>query len=226
MIFKAIAVSVILVAVTVPAAMGQLSRAMGDEPLSVEMMIIRENSISAVRQQNLFALVYTANAIDRGVSDPEVYAALERLVLGGSFNRVVAGGRVVNNFPDVRFEAARQLGMMGTEEARDILLRACLSERDPIVLHEVMNSLGSISAAENDRTVATIVWVAGMFHRANSPNNHVALATVNALDSIFQRDGGVTYPAAFWYLFAVAEGPYVLDVRTRAWEVIDNLRDF
>jgi len=56
------------------------------------------------------------------------------------------------------------------------------------------------------------------------PNNHVALAAVNALESIAGRDGGLTCANAFWYLFSVLEGPYVLAVRERAREVIDGLR--
>jgi len=220
MFSKTIAVLVILAVAAVPAAMAQ---AAGGE-MTVEMMVIRENSHSSVREQNLFALSHIDGAIGRGNTGDEIYAALERLVLTGTQNRVVARGRVTNNFPDVRQEAARQLGELGTEEARAIILRASIAETEPMVLQEMIAVLGNFALEDNVPTISAIVRVAGRMHRSPSPNNHVALAAVNALESIAERDGGLTYADAFWYLFAVAEGPYVFAVRERAWEVIDGLR--
>ena len=225
MFFKVIAAFVVMATAVVPVAMGRASDSTTGE-LTVEMMIIRENSASQVREQNLFALRYTENAIGRGSAEDEVYAALERLVFSGTLTRTLARGQVANNFPDVRREAARQLGLVGSEDARAILLRACMIERDPLVLREILASLGEIASDDNALTVAVIVRAAGRNHRAAVPNNHVALAAVNALGSIAERDGGLTDSGAFWYLFAVAEGPYVTVVRERAWEVIDGLREF
>jgi len=190
----------------------------------VEMMVIREASMSTNREQNLFALDYIEGAIGRGDAGDDIYAALERLVLSGSKNRVLSRGQVINNFPDVRQAAARQLGAVGTEEARAILLRAGLSEREPLVMFEIINALSEIEAEDNAQTISTLVWVANRFHRSHAPNNHVALATVNALERFAERDGGITDHHAFHYLFGVAEGPYVVSVRERAWEVIDGLR--
>jgi len=226
MFSKIIAVLIILAVTAVPVVMGQAAESGNGEQevLTVELMVIRETSMSSNRRQNLLGLEYIEDAIGRGDAGDEIYAALERLVLTGSQNRVVARGAVVNNFPDVRQEAARQLGVLGTEEARAILLRAILSEREPMVLQEMMNSLGSIDLEDNTQTISIMVWVANRFHRTFPPNNHVALATVNALEQLAERDGGLTYHHAFRYLFAVAEGPYVLPVRERAWEVIDGLR--
>ncbi|MCL2599920.1 MAG: HEAT repeat domain-containing protein [Treponema sp.] len=227
MLAKITAVLVVLALAVVPSAMGQAAESSGDASggQTVEMMIIRESSTSPNRDLNLFALENTESAIGRGDTHREVYAALNRLVLVGTQNRAVIRGQLVNNFPDVRREAARQLGLVGTEEARSILLRACLVETDPIVLYEILNSIGGIESEDNTQTVSTIVWVASRFHRAPAPSNHVALAAVNALDSISGRDGGISDPNAFQYLFRVAEGPYVHFVRDRAWEVIDSLRE-
>jgi len=225
---KIIAILIALAVAVAPAVMGQAAESenANGEPaaLTVEIMVIRETSTSTVRSQNLLGLEYIEDAIGRGDACDDVYAALERLVLAGSQNRVVARGQVINNFPDVRQKAARQLGSLGTEDARAILLRAVLSEREPMVLQEMFNSLGAIEVEDNAQTISVMVWVANRFHRAPSPNNHVALAAVNALEQLAGRDGGLTDHHAFHYLFAVAEGPYVTFVRERAWEVIDGLR--
>jgi len=226
MFVKIIAILVILAVAVVPVAMGQAAEAeAADEGQTVEMLIINAASTSASRDQNLFALENIENEVGRGNTGSGIYAALERLILAGTQNRIVArGGHVVNNFPDVRQGAARQLGEMGTEEARAILLRAGLSEREPLVLQEIIVAVGSIDSEDNAQTVATLVWVANRFHRSPAPSNHVALATVNALDSISGRDGGITNPGALEYLFNVANGPYALFIRERAWEIIDSLR--
>jgi len=228
MFAKTIAVLAVFAVFAVPAVTGQAAGADSAEEsggMTVEMMIIRETSLSNSREQNMFALENIESAIGRGNTGPEIYAALERLVFSGTKNRAVVRGQVANNFPDVRREAARQLGELGTEDARAILLRVSLVERETIVMYEVLNSIGGIDSEDNGQTVATIVWVASRFHRSPAPSNHVALAAVNALDSISGRDGGLTHPGVFQYLFDVAGGPYAAVVRERAWEVIDGLRE-
>jgi len=228
MFVKIIAILVILAVAVVPVAMGQAAEAdtsAADNGQTVEMLIIHAASTSTSRDQNMFALENIKNEVGRGNTGSGIYAALERLILAGTRNRIVArGGHVVNNFPDVRQEAARQLGELGTEEARAILLRAGLSEGEPLVLQEIITSIGGIDSEDNAQTVSTIVWVANRFHRSPSPNNHVALATINALDNISGRDGGITNPGALDYIFNVASGPYAFFIRERAWEIIDSLR--
>jgi len=228
MLAKITAVFVVLALAVIPVAMGQAaetdSSAGEPEAITVEMMIIRETSMSTSREQNLLALEAIEGAIGRGsTSDEILYSALERLVLAGSQNRVAVRGQVVNNFPDVRQGAARQLGAMGSEDARAILLRASLSEREPIVMYEIITAIGEIDSEDNAQAISIIVWAANRFHRAPAPNNHVALATVNALERMSERDEGITDHNAFRYLFGVAEGPYVTFVRERAREVIDTL---
>ena len=209
----AVLVGLALAAVTLPA---QTSEA-------VELMLIRENSVSTDRDQKLFALELLGNAVARGSISGDMYTALERLVFSGSHNRAMASGRVVNNFPEVRFEAVRHLGAVGSAEARSILLRAGFAETEPLVVQEIFNALGSMAMDDNAHTVATIVRVAGRFHRAAFPSNHVALGAVNALGQISDRDGGITDGHALRYLFEVARGPYAPQVRERAQEVIDSM---
>jgi len=192
---------------------------------TVEAMMIRTNSISADRAQNMLALSYTAAAIERGNVDGEVMPALERLVMVGLRSRTVAGGRVANNFPDVRREAARQLGLVGTEEARNILIQVIAFENEPIALQEMITSIGAIESDDNSLAVTAIVRTAGRWHRSPAPSNHVALATINALERISGRDGGITNANAFQYLFDVARGPYIPVVRARANEVLDSQRE-
>jgi len=214
---KFIAFLVVLALASVPAVMGQSSE-------TVETMLIRENSTSSDRDLNMVALELLGKAAGGGNVTDEMYMAFERLMFSGSSNRVTMNGRVANGFPDVRRETAKRLGTVGTAQARNILLRASQSETDPLAMYEILNSLGTINADENGRTVATIVRAVGKFHRAPAPDNHIAMAAVNSLGLIAERDRNSISRDAFIYLLEVKRGPYVPAVRARASEVIDTLR--
>jgi len=214
---KIIAFLVVLALASVPVVMGQSSE-------TVEMMLIRENSTSSSRDRNMMALELLEKAAGRGNVTDEMYTAFERLMFSGSSNRAMSGGRVANGFPDVRRETARQLGKVGTQQARNILIKASQSETDPLAMYEIINSLGAINADDNGRTVATIVWVVGRFHRAPAPDNHIAMAAVNSLGLIADRDRNSISREAFLYLYEVEKGPYVPAVKDRAREVIGVLR--
>lgn len=214
---KIIAFLVVLTIASVPVVMGQSSE-------SVEMVLIRDNSEASDHDRNMIALELLGKAAGKGSPTDEMYTAFERLMFSGSSNRATAGGRVANDFPDVRRETAKQLGTVGTPQARNILLRACLSETDPLALYEIVNSLGAINADDNGLTVATIMRAVGKFHRAAAPDNHVAMAATNSLGLIAARDRNSISRDAFLYLFEVEKGPYVPAVRDRAREVIDSLR--
>jgi hypothetical protein len=105
---------------------------------SVENMIIREQSRADSREMKMVALAYIGDAIDRGNTGTEVRQALEYLGLEGVLNRGRENGRLVNNFPDVRREAVKYLGKMGTVEAKETLLKIIYYDNEPMVLQEAV----------------------------------------------------------------------------------------
>jgi HEAT repeat protein len=134
--------------------------------------------------------------------------------------------RLVNDFPEVRREAARQLGSVGTPEAKSALIRITTTDREPMVLQEAIKSLGMIGLNENDETVNAIVWVVSRFDFTTAPDNLLALSAVDALDRIAEKNNGISNTGAIQLLIRIAEGPYSLPVRERARQALVNLRRY
>lgn len=192
---------------------------------SIEMMIIRETSRAASREQKLIALEYIGEAIDRGSTNDDIRLALEYLSMEGTRSVARESGRVVNNFPDIRRQAARYLGMLGTEEAKDALLQIVQHENEPMVLQEAIKSLGDIGLNENNETVNTIVWVVSRFDNLN-PDNLLAIATIDAFEKIARANDGLNSPEAIRLLMRIADGVYITPVRERARQLLAELRAY
>lgn len=193
---------------------------------SIEALIIREKARSASRENKLFALENIGQAIERGNTNEGILHTLEFLSLEGILNRTTLNRRVINDFPDVRMEAARHLGSFGTPEAVNTLIRISNIETEPMVLQQAVTSLGMIASDDYDLTISTIIRLANRFHNAVSPpDNILAFAIVEALSSIAGRNGGINDPAAWLLLTEISTGPYGPSVRERAGQVLNELRD-
>ncbi|MDR1506024.1 MAG: HEAT repeat domain-containing protein [Treponema sp.] len=190
---------------------------------SVENMIIREQSRADTREMKMIALAYIGDAIDRGNTGDEVRQALEYMGLEGVLNRSRENGRLVNNFPDVRREAARYLGRMGTVEAKDALLKIIYYDNEPMVLQEAVKSLADIGNDDGGRTVSTIAWILMKFDNTN-PDNLLALSAVEAFEKLGTASGGLRDPNAVQMLIRIAEGPYIRPVQDRAKAALGRIR--
>ncbi|MCL2800985.1 MAG: HEAT repeat domain-containing protein [Treponema sp.] len=192
---------------------------------SIEIMIIRETARAHTREQKLLSLDYIRDAIGRGNTNDEIRQTLEFLSREGRRNMARENGRLVNNFPDVRRQAARALGMLGTEEARQSLLEICQFENEPMVLQEAIKSLGDIGTNENNETVAHIAWVMTRFDNLN-PDNIMAVATIDAFEKIARNNNGLSSPDAIRVLVRISEGQYVTPVKERARQLLAELRTY
>ena len=173
----------------------------------------------------MIALEYIKDAIDRGNTNEEIRLTLE--YLSGEGRRIQAreGGRLVNNFPDVRRQAAKFLGLLGTEEAKDALLEICQFENEPMVLQEAIKSLGDIGLNDNNETVANIAWVVSRFDNLN-PDNLLAVATIDAFEKIAKKNNGLNSPDAIRLLIRISEGLYIRPVQQRARQLLADLRTY
>ena len=192
---------------------------------AIEVMIIRESARASSREQKLISLQYIGEAIDRGNDDDEIRQTLVYLSREGRRSVARENGRVMNNFPDVRRQAARYLGLVGTEEARDALLEICQFENEPMVLQEAIKSLGDIGLNDDNETIANIAFVMRRFDNLN-PDNLMAIATIDAFDKIARKNGGINSPEAIQILIRIAEGHYIKPVQERARQLIAELRSY
>jgi len=192
---------------------------------SIEVMIIRESARAASREQKLISLQYIGEAINRGNTNDEIRSTLVYLSREGRRSTVRENGRVMNNFPDVRRQAARYLGIVGTEEAKNALLEICQFENEPMVLQEAIKSLGDIGLNDDNETIANISWVMRRFDNLN-PDNLMALATIDAFEKIARKNGGINSPEAIQTLIRISEGQYIRPVQERARQLIADLRSY
>ena len=191
---------------------------------SIEMMIIRETVRANNRDSKIIGLGYIGEAINRGSTNDEIRLALQELALEGTNSVARERGRIVNNFPDVRRQAVKYLGQLGTEEAKDALLTVCQAENEPMVLQEAVKSLGEIGLNENNKTIDTIVWVVRRFDQLK-PDNLLALATIEAIEKIARNGENFNSPDAINLLLSFTTGSYTRSVQERAKQSIAGLRN-
>jgi hypothetical protein len=153
---------------------------------SVEIMIIREQSRADSREMKMIALEYIGDAIDRGNTGEEIRTALEYLAMEGVLNKTRENGRLTNNYPDVRLKAATYLGNLGTEEAKNTLVKLVLADPEPMVLTEAVKSLAKIGLNENNETVNAISWIVTRYDVLN-PDNLLALSALEAYEKIAEK---------------------------------------
>ena len=227
---KQFAILMIMALLTVSTAMGQSS----DSEMSVEesylqealeLMIIRETIKAESREQKMIALEYIGNALERGSTNEELRTSLEYLSVEGTQNRIIQGRRLANNYPDVRRQAAKYLGVIGTKEAKDALIRMCNNENEPMVLQEVFKSLASIGMNDNNDTINAIVWVSNKFLSDETPDNLLALSAIDALEKLTKIQKSVDVNVDVTQLITkISEGHFIKAIQDRAKQALINMR--
>ena len=192
---------------------------------SIELMIIRETARAESREQKMIALEYIKDALDRGNKNDEIRQTLETLSREGRRTVARENNRVTNNFPDVRRQAAKYLGQMGTSEAQQSLLDITRFENEPMVLQEAIKALGDIGTNNNNDTVNNIVWTVRRFDNLN-PDNLMAIATIDAFEKIAKKNNGINSPEAIQLLIRISDGAYITPVKERAKQLLADLRSY
>jgi hypothetical protein len=196
--FKRFSILLIVALIAVSAITAQRSEMTVEESYmqdTVEIQIIRETARASTREQKLVALGYIGEALERGNMNDEIRQTLDFLSREGRRTVAMESGRVVNNFPEVRRESARLLGQMGTEEARKSLLEVIQIENEPMVIQEIITSLGNIGVNDNNDSLVIISWIVSRFDNLN-PDNLMALATIDAFEKIANKNNGINSPEA------------------------------
>ena len=194
---------------------------------SLETMIIREQAYADSKDMKLVALQYIRQAVEEGRTNPDVRKALEFLATETSSTVVRAGGvgRVLNNFPDVRREAALLLGEFPSVEAKDTLLKVTLADNEPMVIAAAIKSLGKIGMNDGDDVTQSIAFVVNRFDIL-FPDNALAFESLVAYEAIAEAKGGLRDPAAIRAIMRIADGNYITPVRNKASELLSKLRRY
>lgn len=194
---------------------------------SVEMQILREKAFSEDYEIKMSALDDLDKKISDGsysTDDQQVEFVLEYLALEGSARTTREAGRLVNNFPEVRRRAANMLGRIGTEQAKEALVRVILIDEEPMVKAEAAYGLGSIGKNPDNQVVQALVFAYNQ-EDPTKPDNNFGYALCLAVEKLAQKTpGGLKDPSAYQLLVKIAQGQYLRTVKTKALQVLDVLK--
>ena len=129
--------------------------------------------------------------------------------------------KLVNDFPDLRAEAAGLLGRVGSTSSRDTLVRAVGAETDGVALAAEIRALGAIASDGDGASLAAILQA---FTRQASlpPDSRLASAVVDAVARIAVYEGTFADPAAISTLLSISRGSYDPAVRASAVSVLQG----
>jgi hypothetical protein len=193
---------------------------------SVEMQILREKAFSEDYEIKVSALDDLEKKLNDGsytTTDQQVQFVLEYLALEGSGHITRESGHKTNDFPEVRRRAASLLGRLGTPEAKDALVRVLFIDSEPIVKAEAAYGLGVIGINKDNEVVDALAFA---YNREDPtrPDNNLGYALCLAMEKIARKNGGINDPAAYQMLVRIAQGNYLRTVKTKALQVLDELK--
>jgi HEAT repeat protein len=160
-----------------------------------------------------------------GDSDEAVLTVLDSLAGEGVSSSVRSGGRVINDFPEVRRQAVQILGEIGGEVSKDILFRVVRDDPEPMVLSEAVYALGVIGENTNMETTLYLADVLKRNTARVNPDNNLAFACLLSLEKLMGSEEGIADPEVLTALLDVVSGNYIQSVRLKALDVIYQLRD-
>lgn len=191
---------------------------------SMEAMIIREQAQGDSKDSKLVALQYAREAVEAGRTTAEIQNVLEYLATESTYTIVRSGGygRVINNYPDVRREAAFLLGNFKTPEAKNALLRVALADDEPMVIAAAIRAMGEIGIVENDDVTQAISFIISRYDILY-PDNSLAFEALIAFEYLFDANESLNDPSAVRTIMRIAIGNYIKPVQDRAKSLLDKL---
>ncbi len=193
----------------------------------IELQIIRGQALSNDRQLKFLALQSIRSSVEEWTltdDNPGLFVVLEALATEGTARQVRSEGAVINNYPEIRRQAAQLLGEIGGERSQQVLLTILSEDPEPMVLAEAVYALGTIGLNEENETLDHIVHMLRRENARETPDNNLAFASLLALEKIAASQGGISDPETINVVLEVAAGSYVRDVRLKAIDVINKLR--
>jgi len=196
---------------------------------SVEVQVISSLVAENGRGEKLKALEFIRNMIDKGKAtdkNTDVVGLLEELGSEGTTKQVVENRRLINDFPEVRREAAELLGQVGGDQSREALLNIAIKDKEPMVVSEAVYSLGLIGGGEQSARVEAIITNLVKSQDTIRPDSNFAFAAVSALEMLGKKNDGKVSQEVFAALIRIQNGNYIRPVREKAKQVLDGFTKY
>ena len=191
---------------------------------SLELKLINDYIKINNRESKAAALKLICDVLEEGNTDKEIYTALDYLALEGTQYVTRERGRISNDYPDIRREAVRCLGVLGTAQAKNTLVKVCQVEKELLILYEAVKSLGVIGNNDNNTAVNAIIMIDNKYQQR--PDNRLASVSIDALGKIAEKNNGIEDPGAIRLLLRIVEGPYNKDIKERARQTSTDIRKY
>ncbi len=194
----------------------------------IEIQLLRSQAVSENRENKLLALQSIRQMVGDGRvtdSDQAVLTVLDSLAGEGVSSTVRSGGRIINDFPEIRRQAVQLLGEIGGDVSKDILFRVVRDDPEPMVLSEAVFALGVIGENTNMETTLYLADVLSRNSARVTPDNNLAFACLLSLEKLMDSEEGIADPEVLTALLDVVSGNYIQSVRLKALDVIYKLRD-
>jgi HEAT repeat protein len=195
---------------------------------AIKTQIIKAEAASPDRDMKMIAISDIAQMVEDGTAadNPEILVILGDLAGQGVTNIVREQGHVLNDFPDVRREAARVLGSIGTEEAARELNIILLTDPEPMVMSEAILAISMIDVEDKqarNRSIAAAIYR----QTAVNKDNNFAYTFLQAVENVATREGGISDPMIFEEVAKIADSRqgYNRAVRERAFQLLRDLQD-
>ncbi|MCG8453399.1 MAG: HEAT repeat domain-containing protein [Spirochaetales bacterium] len=195
---------------------------------AIKTQVVKTLAAAADRELKMIAITNIAEMIEDGTaaSNPEIIPILSDLAGEGVTNIVREQGHVQNDFPDVRREAARILGELGTEEAANTLGTILLTDPEPMVMSEAVLAISKIDVEDKDtrnRSMAAAIYR----QTAVKKDNNFAYTFLQSIENVARREGTITNPMIFEEIAKIADARngYNRVVRERAFQLLRDLQD-
>ena len=195
---------------------------------TLKTQIIAVEANSPERDIKMIALADIDGMINDGsaADNAEIVQILGKLSGEGVTNVVREQGHVVNDFPDVRREAARLLGEIGTEDAARQLNSILLTDPEPMVTSEAITAISKIEV--EDKSARNKAMAAAIYRQtAIKKDNNFAYAFLQSVENVVKREGGISDPMIFEEIAKIADARqgYNKIVRERAFKLLKDLQN-
>jgi HEAT repeat protein len=194
---------------------------------TLEALVIREQAQAESLKMKEEAIKSIKTAFKEGRKNEEIYKALDYLALEGivRITRTAGLGKPTNNYPKIRSDACGLLGEMGTELAKDTLVKVVYADNEPMVIASAVRALGTMGKLVNEEAIQAITYVVNRYDIL-APDNTLAFETLVAFERIADANNGLKNPSAIRSIVKIADGNYVKDVTDKADEVLKKLRAY
>jgi len=194
----------------------------------IKTMMIKAEAESSDRGFKLSALETIAGMVENGSAsdNAQIMDILGYLASESVSNIARERGYVLNDYPEVRRESVRLLGLIGSKRAAYELERVLLHDPEPMVSSEAILAIASIDIEDRvsrDRLISKAI------HRQTvlTKDNLFASTFLRAVEMIIQRDGNRITPSILAEIVRIAEARsgYSRAVRKQASELLRALQD-